>query len=200
MEPLTKTEISLLMDAARKATPGPWGVKWFQSQHRLGSPACRSVCVGDSKPDFIEHSTLEEAEKMGYPGVTEMHVYSHDDMVDGVVAGGEQRVIDLADDSPYLSPNDARYIAAANPSVIKRLCAMVLVELDRGGMMTFTTWIIAMVYLLSGAGVLLALNDDDRPLGFGGILIAVVCVAIWPMFFMFALTTYFRSMAEQRTH
>lgn len=65
--------------------------------------------------------------------------------------------------------------------------------------MTATTYMISMVYLLSGVGVLLALSDDDsKPLGFGGLLIGFICVAIWPLFFMFALTTYFRSMAEQR--
>lgn len=125
---LTDTEITTLLELAKKATAGPWGVKWFESRHRLGSPACRSICIGDSKPDFIEHSTPEEAEQFGYPGVTEMHVYLHNDMVDGVVACGDQRVIDFTDDLPYLSPDDARFIAAANPSVIKQLCAMLKIN------------------------------------------------------------------------
>lgn len=52
------------------------------------------------------------------------------------------------------------------------------------------------VYILCGAGVMLALDDERGPLGLRGLLVALICVALWPMMFMFALTTTLRSLAD----
>lgn len=60
-------------------------------------------------------------------------------------------------------------------------------------------WIIAGVYFLCGLGVTLALDDDNDD-GINSPLISVTAFLIttflWPLFFMFALTSMIRSVAE----
>lgn len=58
-------------------------------------------------------------------------------------------------------------------------------------------WLIGIIYFLCRTGVMQALDDSERDSSRSVTLIAVaVVVVIWPMFFMFAVTTCLRCIAD----